>query len=185
MATEALSQEQIDAFVIKAHGDMTGVQQLLSEYPDLINARSSLDESPLGAAAHVGNRAMAEYLLGQGANMELAAAAMLGVSDVVRAAVDADPARANQGGAHGIPILFHAVIGGNEELARYLSERGADTGPAVSGGLLHAAIHARHPGLVRWALDLGADPDALDWENRTARGRGHESGNAEIAALLG
>jgi ankyrin repeat protein len=180
-----LSQETIDTFVNMSHGHLAGVQAMLAEHPELINARSSLDESPLGAAAHVGNRAMAEYLLAQGASPELPASAMLGQADTVRAAVEADLAVANLGGAHDIPILFHAVIGGHEALARFLAERGADTGPAVSGALLHAAIRARHPALVRWTLDLGADRQSLDFENKTAVQRARESGEAEIVALVG
>jgi ankyrin repeat protein len=178
------SQDTIDAFVIACHGNMARVREMLAADPALVNSRSSLDESPLGAAAHVGNRQMAQYLLEQGAAMELPAAVMLGRDADVRAAVSADPALANAGGAHNIPILFHAAIGGNLELAQFLAARGADTGPAVSGALLHAAIRAGHPAMAAWALDLGADPSALDFENRTALQRAEELERDDIVALL-
>jgi ankyrin repeat protein len=102
----------------------------------------------------------------------------------VRQAVEADPSLANSGGAHNIPLIFHAAIGGNYELARFLADRGADTGPAVSGSLLHAAIRANHAEMAAWALSLGADPDALDFENKTARQHAEELGRADIVALL-
>ena len=178
------SQETIDQFVIFCHGNMAGVQEMLAADPTLINSRSTLDETPLGAAAHVGNRPMAEYLLGQGAELELPAAAMLGLEDEVRARVEADPALANAPGAHGIPILFHAAIGGNFEMAKYLVERGANTGPAVSGGLLHAAVRANHLAMAAWAIDLGADLNAPDFENKTPLQRAEEAGNAEMIELL-
>jgi ankyrin repeat protein len=178
------TQETIDEFVIACHGNMSKVREMLAADPALINCRSSLDESPLGAAAHVGNREMADYLLSRGAELELPAAAMLGLAEEVRAAVAADPTLANTGGAHNIPILFHAAIGGNFELAQFLAAHGADTGPAVSGSLLHAAVHAGHTDMATWALDLGADPNVLDFENKTALQRAEELGRDEIVTLL-
>src|SRR4051794_5577654 len=95
MNANAALQETIDQFVTAAHGNRAAVEAGLAADPSLINARSSLAESPLGAAAHVGNRTMAEYLLQQGATMELPAAAMLGHVAKVEAAVRADPSQAN------------------------------------------------------------------------------------------
>jgi ankyrin repeat protein len=184
VTTPAPNQETIDQFVIFSHGNMAGVREMLAADPTLINSRSTLNESPLGAASHVGNRAMAEYLLSEGAEMELPAAAMLGMDDEVRRQVDANPALANAAGAHGIPILFHTVIGGNFELAKYLAERGADTGPAQAGALLHAAIHAGNVEMASWVIDLGADLNSLDYEQKTPVQRAEESGSQEMIALL-
>lgn len=64
------SQEAIDELVIAAHGNIAKVREMIAADPSLANSRSSLDESPLGAAAHVGNRVMAEYLLGREALLE-------------------------------------------------------------------------------------------------------------------
>ena len=182
--TPAPNQETIDQFVIFCHGNIAGVREMLAADPSLINSRSSLDETPLGAAAHVGNRAMAEYLLGEGAAPELTASAMLGNDGEVRAAVAADPTLANATGAHGIPILFHAVIGGNVELARFLVEHGADTSQGQTGSLLHAAIHAGNVEMAKWVLDLGADPNSLDYEGKTPLERAEASGNAGMIALF-
>ena len=178
------NQETIDQFVIFCHGNMAGVREMLATDPSLINSRSTLNETPLGAAAHVGNRAMAEYLLGEGADPELPASAMLGKDDEVRAAVSADPSLANAVGAHGIPILFHAVIGGNFDLAKYLVEHGADTSPERAGSLLHAAVRAGNVEMAAWVLSLGADLNGLDYEQKTPLQRAEESGNAEMIALL-
>jgi ankyrin repeat protein len=157
---------------------------MLAADPTLINTRSTLDETPLGAAAHVGNRAMAEYLLGEGAAPELTTSAMLGNDDEVRAAVASDPSLANAAGAHGIPILFHAVIGGNFNLAKYLVEQGAGASPEQAGSLLHAAVRAGHVEMAAWTLSLGADRNSLDYEQKTPIQRAEESGNAEMIALL-
>lgn len=183
-ATPTPNQETIDQFVIFCHGNMTGAKQMLAADPALINARSTLDESPLGAAAHVGNRAMAEYLLAEGGELELPAAVMLGMDDEVRARVAADPSLANAAGAHGIPILFHAVIGGNFELAKHLVEHGADASPELAGSLLHAAVRAGHVEMAAWTIALGAGLDGLDYESKTPLQRAEESGNAKMIALL-
>jgi ankyrin repeat protein len=182
--TPAPNQETIDRFVIFCHGNMAGAQEMLAADPALINSRSTLAETPLAAAAHVGNRAMAEYLLAEGAELELPAAAMLGMEDEVRARVAADPSLANAAGAHGFPILFHAVIGGNFALAQYLVEQGADTSGDLAGSLLHAAVRAGHVEMAAWTISLGAGLDSLDYERKTPLQRAEESGNAEMIALL-
>lgn len=66
-----LDQETIDAFVNRAHGDLDGVKEMLARQPALLHARSNAGETALGAAAHVGNRSIAEYLLQQGAEPEM------------------------------------------------------------------------------------------------------------------
>ncbi|RIK37908.1 MAG: hypothetical protein DCC58_17360 [Chloroflexi bacterium] len=127
-------QDTINQFIIRCHFDLAAVQAAVAEYPALVGTVSSVPgaegETPLGAAAHVGNRAIAEYLLDHGAELEFCAAVMLGMDDYVRAIVDADPGMANASGAHTIPALNHATVAGQAGLARYLVERGA----AVTGG---------------------------------------------------
>mgnify|MGYP003542191442 CR=1 FL=1 len=91
------------------------VRTLLAAHPELLNARSPLDESALGAAAHVGNREVARFLLDQGAPLEICTAAMLADRAAVAAFLE-DPAQARAVGAHGIPLLTHAKMGGDNAL---------------------------------------------------------------------
>src|SRR5688572_21508339 len=98
----AVDQETINQFVIFSHGHLDGVKEMLAANPELVNSRSNLDESPLGAAAHVGNRAIAEYLLSQGAELDFPAAVMLGNRTWVEDQLNRDPALAQSAGAHGI-----------------------------------------------------------------------------------
>jgi len=118
--TPALSPELVSEFVRKAHSDLSRVQELLAQEPKLVNACWDWGggdfESALGAAAHTGRREIAEFLLDNGARMDIFAAAMLGHLAVVKAAIAACPSARNAPGAHGIPLLAHAKMGGEKAL---------------------------------------------------------------------
>jgi ankyrin repeat protein len=74
-------------------------------------------ETALGAAAHMGNKPIANYLLEHGARLDIFAAAMLGNLDVVKAALEAYPESVNTPGPHGIPLYVHAEAGGADARA--------------------------------------------------------------------
>jgi len=77
-------------------------------------------ESALGAASHVGNRPIAEYLISKGARPSLFSATMLGQLDVVKAFITAQPGVQRIRGPHSISLLAHARNGG--EAARPVFE---------------------------------------------------------------
>ena len=77
----------------------------------------SVEETALGAASHVGNREIAEYLLSKGARPSIFSAAMLGQLDVVKAFVAAQPGVQKTWGPHGITLLAHAEAGGDRAKA--------------------------------------------------------------------
>jgi hypothetical protein len=99
-----------------AHRDEARVRELVTAHPPLVNAWWDWGfgdwESPLGAASHVGQRGIAEFLLERGARIDIFAAAMLGLTDVVKAFVTARPGVQRTLGPHGIPLLAHAKVGG-------------------------------------------------------------------------
>jgi hypothetical protein len=114
----ALDAALVESFVSRAHGDFDGVQALLAEEPALVNAAWDWGggdwETGLGAAAHMGRRDIALLLLEHGARIDLFAAAMLGETEIVRAALAAYPAAREAPGPHGIPLIEHARAGGDE-----------------------------------------------------------------------
>ena len=118
---EAIQAETVHEFVGNAHGNLERVQELLTEQPTLINAAWDWGggdwETALGAAAHMGRRDIALYLLEHGARLDLFAAAMLGEEHIVRAMLQAFPAMREALGPHGIPLIAHARAGGNEAAA--------------------------------------------------------------------
>jgi hypothetical protein len=113
-----LSPQLAQAFVAKAHGDLDAVRELLESEPALANAAWDWGggdwETGLGAAAHMGRRDIALFLLEHGARKDVFAAAMLGEVEIVRAMLDADPTLREARGPHGIPLLAHAEAGGEE-----------------------------------------------------------------------
>ena len=119
----SLEMVLVQEFVGKAHADLDGVKELLLREPALIN--SSWDwgggdwETALGAAAHMGRRDIAAYLLEHGARLDLFAAAMLGTLDIVKATLETYPDSINIPGPHGISLIAHALAGGNEAIPVY------------------------------------------------------------------
>jgi hypothetical protein len=120
-APSQLDPAKVQAFVASAHGDLDDVRSLLQEEPALVNAAWDWGggdwETGLGAAAHMGRRQIALYLLEHGARLDLFAAAMLGYFDVVTAILSDFPEMREALGPHGIPLVEHARVGGADARA--------------------------------------------------------------------
>ncbi|HTQ87763.1 MAG TPA: hypothetical protein VMI93_16205 [Candidatus Solibacter sp.] len=138
--------ELIRETVTVAHFDLKRTKELVGARPSL--ARAAWDwgfgdwESPLGAASHMGNHAIAAYLISQGARPSLFSAAMLGQLDVVKAFVAAQPGVPRISGPHSISLLAHARVGGEAARAvfEFLQSLGnADSDAPVSLGDREAA----------------------------------------------
>ena len=120
-APPQLDPETVQSFVGNAHGDLDVVSSLLTEEPRLVNAAWDWGggdwETGLGAAAHMGRRQIALYLIEHGARLDLFAAAMLGYFDVVSAMLSDFPEMRDAKGPHGIPLVEHARVGGADARA--------------------------------------------------------------------
>jgi hypothetical protein len=130
-----------------AHGNVKRVRELVDARPSL--AKAAWDwgfgdwETALGAASHVGNREIAEYLIGHGARPSLFSAAMLGQLDVLKAFVTAQPGVQRIAGPHSISLLAHAKAGGAtaEPVFRYLESLG-DAGSVPAAPLTETEANA-------------------------------------------
>jgi len=102
--------------VTVAHFDLKRVKELAEARPALVKAAWDWGfgdwETPLGAASHMGNRAIAGYLLEKGAVPTLFSAAMLGQLELVKALVAVKPGVQRVHGPHSISVLAHARVGG-------------------------------------------------------------------------
>ena len=118
-----------------SHGRFERVKELVGASPAL--AKATWDwgfgdwETALGAASHVGNREIAEYLVANGARPDIFYHAMMGHLDAIKAAVAANAGIQTIHGPHGITLLAHARAGGEQAKAvlEYLQSLGnADIG---------------------------------------------------------
>ena len=118
-----LEMTLVQDFVGKAHADLDGIKELLGREPALINSAWDWGggdwETGLGAAAHMGRRDIATYLLEHGARLDLFAAAMLGNVEIVKATLETYPDALDIPGPHGISLIAHAQAGGNEAIRVY------------------------------------------------------------------
>jgi hypothetical protein len=110
-----------DAFLVKelvgaSHNNLDRVKAIVSRQPALADASWDWGfgdwESPLGAASHVGNRPIAEFLLDHGATPTIFSSAMLGHLDAVKAMLAARPGLERIRGPHSLTLLSHARAGG-------------------------------------------------------------------------
>lgn len=181
-----ITPERIQEFVIAGHGNLDKVKAMLAETPELLGLahqwRPGDTETALQGAAHVGNRAIAEYLLSLGAPLEITTAAMLGQLDRVREMLASDPKLAHYKGAHGIPLLPHAAFAGSAELMQLLADHGASEGASMALGF---AASRGHLEVVKWLLH-NTQPD-LNWQNfqgKTALELATEAGHTAVADLI-
>ncbi len=166
MTQAPLTQEQIRNFVLPAHGNLAVVQQMMAEEPRLLNEKYvEFDETALEAASHVGNRPIIQFLLSQGAPMNIYTAAALGLQDAVAAFLDESPELVNGNGVHGISLLFHVALSGDVALAEMLVARGNTQSPDQP--LLAAAMYGRID-MAKWLLARGADKSTTNFREQTA-----------------
>jgi ankyrin repeat protein len=183
---EPPSTEQIREFVIAGHGNLGKVRQMLAENPKLLNASyrwSENDtETAVQAAAQVGGANVAQFLLKQGAPLEICTAAMLGMRNEVEHRLTDDPQNANATGAHGIPLLPHAVWSENLLLVQLVFERGAKSGATLA---VHNAMMRGNYEIIEWLLDnVGPDIRAKNFQGKTPLQVATESNNERVVELL-
>ena len=182
-AQEMVSQELVEPFVLAAHGNFAKVQELYEQHPEVLNVPwAKFDETALQASSHMGRREIAQYLLSKGAPLNICAAAMLGMQDEVAAFLKQDSSLANARGAHGIPVLFHAAMSGQTEVAELLLAHGGGEGINTA---LHGAVNFGHIEMVRWLLEHGVtNVNAPNYEQKTPLSVATELGYTDIAELL-
>ena len=115
-------------FVSAGHKNLPLVKEMLHEYLNLIYARydwgSSDFEEAIEGAGHLGNKEIANYLISQGARVNLFVLTMLGKTDLVKPTLEAYPELVFAKGPHGFTLLHHAKVGEAWDLMDYLKDKG-------------------------------------------------------------
>jgi len=166
--------------------------ELLKREPGLL--QSSWDwgsgdwESAMQAAAHTGSRDMALFLIDRGARVDLFATTMLGELTLLKTSIETFSGAIDVRGAHGIPLLSHAVAG--EAPARkvldYLITRGVDVNARHNNGMtaLMIAVQTGQRETVQLLLSKGADAKVKASNGNTALGLSLKRGDTGITQDL-
>lgn len=186
MSTDDQSTQQLtDELVRMSHGNIDRVRKLVRVHPGLVNARASWNEAPIEAAAHCGQREIAELLISAGADLDICTAAMLGSIDSVSSFLQQSPGLAHATGAHGIPVLFYAAMSGNVSIAEFLHRHGASVNAGEGGTMpLHAAATFGRVEMAEWLIANGAQIDAPGYNGQTPLALAIDAGHDEVADLL-
>ena len=126
----ALNPKMVYEFVNDAHTDFDKVKKMLEATPLLLNAAWDWGggdfETALGAAAHMGQKETANFLIAQGARTDIFVLTMLGKTEIVKAMLSEYPNLLHSQGPHGFTLLHHAEKGGQdaEQLVEYLHNLG-------------------------------------------------------------
>lgn len=127
---DPLPAEKVKEFVGAGHNNLDKVKSLLAEFPTLLYATWDWGggdfETGLEGAGHVGNKDIANYLIGLGARTNLFVLTMLGKTQIVKAYLETYPQYLNARGPHGYTLLHHAQRGTDDakELLEYLQSKG-------------------------------------------------------------
>lgn len=127
---DPLPAEKVKEFVIAGHNNLVKVKQLLQEFPGLLYSTWDWGggdfETALEGAGHVGNKEIANHLIGLGARTNFFVLTMLGKTQIVKTYLDAFPQYLTARGPHGFTFLHHAKQGGDDakELFDYLQSKG-------------------------------------------------------------
>lgn len=127
---DPLDPNLVKEFVAVGHNNLPRVKEMLMEYPNLIYARHDGGngdfEEAIEGAGHVGDREIAEYLISQGARVNLFVLTMLGETQLVKPVIEKYPQLLYAKGAHGFTLLHHAIRGEEPaaEMLEYLKSKG-------------------------------------------------------------
>lgn len=119
-------------FVVAGHKNLALVTEMLQEHPNLLYCRYDWGngdfEEAIEGAGHLGNKEIANYLISQGARVNLFVLTMLGKTALVKPVLESYPELLFAKGPHGFTLLHHAKVGEAEELHDYFTEKGLKEG---------------------------------------------------------
>ena len=117
---EPIKMSIVKEFVGAGHGNIARVKEMLANQPNLIYSRYDWGngdfEEAIEGAGHLGNKEIAEFLINEGARLNLFVMTMLGKTALVKPILEAYPNLIFAKGAHGFTLLHHAK---KEEMPRW------------------------------------------------------------------
>jgi ankyrin repeat protein len=158
-----------DLFQAIQSGDISSLNSILESQPSLANTENNDGLTPLGFAAHFGNKEAAQLLLDHRAD----------INALSHSKISFIPSN----------TPLHAAIAGerNMDVIKLFMTHNAHTNLSDSNGhtSLHtAAFHDDNIEIIRLLIEHGADINAVDREGETALSLAVKQGNHNVAELL-
>lgn len=187
-AAAAVSGARAFAVAVQ-EGRSEDVQATLAEEPRLADAVNQHGLSLVLAACYRGHDAVVTALVEAGADLDIFDAAAIGRQDVVEEYVEAWDGWVNEFGRDGFTPLQLACYFGQEDVALWLLDHGADVDAVAQNAQRIQPLHAAAAGtggldLLRALLQHGADPNARQSGGFTALHTAADRGDVEMARLL-
>jgi hypothetical protein len=122
---DILNPRKVTEFVLAAHHDFERVQEMVEDDARVVNATLDMGngdwESALDAAAHMGRKDIARYLIENGARLDfLYLSAMIDEVEIVKSILTAFSMAKDVKGVHGFPLRHFAEFGNAEAVLAYL-----------------------------------------------------------------
>ena len=175
-----MNADAVKNFVIAGHGNLETVKSMLEADPALLNTAHEWRPDDLETALQAASRVGDGNLLKRGASLLITTAAMLGQVAALEEYLTRYPTLIASSGAHGIPLLVHAVMSDNAALVSALISRGATGGASMA---LNIAVDIGNLEVVRVLL-AQTQPD-LHWKNMKGKSALElAAGNLELLSLL-
>jgi len=169
-------------------GDLAAVKSLVGADASLASAKNDSGVSAVLTAVYMGRNEIRDFLLANGAALELPEAAALGNLARVRELVEKNPASANSFSPDGFPVVALAAFLGQLEIVQYLAAHDADINTAATNGsgynALTGAVTSGHVAVVQWLLENGANANYRYSAGYSPLLTAAANGRVDIAKLL-
>ena len=169
-------------------GDRAALASLLAQDPGALLAKDDDGTSAILVATYRGHHEVAQWLIEQGADLDIFGAAATGALERVNGLLAENPALALAHSPDGWTPLHLAAHFGRKNVADALLAGGAEVDALSSNDLtntpLHAAIAGHEDAVAGLLLANGADIDAVDGQGNTALHLASHDDEPDIIKLL-
>ena len=169
-------------------GDSIAIDDLLNGNPSLCTQKTSHEISPLLLACYYNKPQIVKVLLKHVNELTIHEAAAANLLEQVQAMVENAPDELNAISDHGFTPLGMATHFGNEDIVRFLLEKGADPNTHSQNGYnvypLHAAVGSGFDGISKMLIEAGAEVNVLQTSRTTPLHLAAQTGNIELLILL-
>ena len=169
-------------------GDLAAVKSLVAADASLAFARNDSGVSGVLTAVYMGRSEIRDFLIANGAVMELPEASAVGNLARVRELIENDHAKADSFSPDGFAVVALSAFLGHLEIVQYLAAHGADVNAAATNGsgynALTGAVTSGHAAVVQWLLEHGANANYRYSAGYSPLLTAAANGRLDIAKLL-